>query len=1132
MLNRTFLWLLLFCVSLGVAQEIETPYKSKKVAVQKDTLTIDNVPINKAFFKIEDSQGKIIDTSNYFVDFSKAKLYFKTNFPLQDSVKIRYLKFPDFLTKTYSVYDKNKVIANDNGQLLVFETPSKNKYKPFDGLSTSGSISRGVTIGNNQNATVNSNLDLQIVGKISDRVSLRASIQDSNIPLQEGGYSQKLDEFDQIFIELFSDSWKVKAGDLFIENRSSKFLNFNKKVQGISTHFNFGTPENKTELSASAALVRGQYAKSSFIGQEGNQGPYKLKGNNGELYVLVISGSERVFVNGKLLARGENNDYIIDYNAGEIIFTSLFPISSEMRIVIEYQYSDRNYTRFITYLGGTHQTENWNFGGYLYSESDIKNQPLQQNLSSEQVGVLQQAGDDTALMSAPSAYLDSYSENKILYKKAIVNGIERFVYSNNPNDALYQVKFSFVGINQGNYLLLNSNAIGKIFQYAEPINGIPQGNYSPVTNIIPPTKIQMATFFGKYKPSDNTDVDFEIALSNNDLNLFSSMDDANNKGVATRFDLKKRLQAGSSKFDFFANHQFVQQNFRTIERLYSIEFNRDWNLITPQGNQSLWTAGVRYTSDTNNSLLYQIEKLDFSDSFSGTRHRLDGNFKSKNILITQKSSYLNSNAPASSSAFARNETRFKFQQRKNWIGASSRLEDNQERMVATQQLSPISQLFTEYGLFAGRGDSTRVFTEIGFLRRKNDSLQNGFLQHVSTSNTYYMKSKLIQNKTTNLAVQLNYRRLLFTTNSLPTESSVNARVYYNDSFFNQIIQTNTTYETLSGSIAQQEFTYLEVNQGQGVYAWNDYNNNGVQELQEFEIAPFPDQAKYVRIFLPNQYFLKTHQNKFSQSITLSPSKWINEKGFKKALSHFYNQTSFALDRKEAKTDSFNFNPFDTSSDDLLGINANIRNSLFYNRGKQNHSVTYNYLKNQVKNLLSIGSQENLNSTHQLQYTHLVRKSWLVNSGLTQSDVKSVSDNYSSRNYAIEIASTDVKLTYLFSKSTSLSFFYKNQFKRNVNNGQETLTQNHFGTVFNYSNQQQITFNGEFSLYSNQFNGNSTSPVAFQMLEGLQPGQNSTWRFLLQKKLTQYLDININYQGRKSTNSNSIHTGNVQLRAFF
>ena len=75
-------------------------------------------------------------------------------------------------------------------------------------------------------------------------------------------------------------------------------------------------------------------------------------------------------------------------------------------------------------------------------------------------------------------------------------------------------------------------------------------------------------------------------------------------------------------------------------------------------------------------------------------------------------------------------------------------------------------------------------------------------------------------------------------------------------------------------------------------------------------------------------------------------------------------------------------------------------------------------------------------------------------------------------------------------------------------------------------------NGEFSFYDNRFKGNSMSPVAYQMLEGLQAGQNMTWRLLLQKNLTEFLDININYQGRKSEMSQTIHTGNVQLRAYF
>lgn len=1133
MLKNSFLWMLLFCFSGAFAQEIETSYKNKKIPFSKDTIAIENVSINRSFFKILDKQGNEIDSSFYKVDFQKAKLIFKNDYAVQDSITIQYLKFPEFLTKTYSIYDEKRVVPNEAGELYTVKRDNLKTFKPFDGLNTSGSITRGVTVGNNQNSTVNSNLDLQITGKISNKVSLRASIQDSNIPLQDGGYSQTLDEFDQIFIELFTDKWNIRAGDLFLENRQSQFLNFNKKVQGLAPKFTFGTPENKTEIFAAGAIVRGQYAKSSFTGQEGNQGPYKLRGNNGELYVLVISGSERVFVNGILLKRGENNDYIIDYNAGEIKFTSLFPITSEMRIVVEYQYSDRSFTRFVTYGGATHQAEKWSIGGYLYSENDVKNQPLQQNLSTEQVDILKNAGDNIALMNAPSAYVDSYSENKVLYRKVIVGTVDVFEYSNDQNEVLYNVKFSLVGGNLGNYNLVNNTTVGKIYEYVAPISGVPQGNYEPITRLIAPTKIQIATILGKFNPSEKTSIDFELGLSNNDLNLYSNLDDNNNKGVATKINAKQRLFSGKFNMDAFANYQLIQENFKSIERLFTIEFNRDWNLTTISGNQSLLISGLNFDLKENGTAKYQLEKLDFSDSFSGTRHIVQGLYKKKSIVVQQNSSYLKSSGTLSNTNFLRNQTRAKYHFKKNWIGGSFNLEDNQEKLLATNQFTSLSQRYSEFGAFIGRGDSTKVFAELGYLHRKNDSLQSGILQHVNTSNSYYLKSKLIQNDKTNLSLFVNYRRLIYANAFQPDEPSLNSRLLYTDSFLGQLIQTNTAYETASGTIAQQEYTYLEVNPGQGIYMWNDYNGNGIQELQEFEIAPFPDQAKYVRVFLPNQIFIKTHQNKFSQSITLSPTKWMNEKGFKKLLSYFYNQTAFSLDRKiERDSDHFNLNPFSNSSDNLLGLNTNFRNSLFYNRGKQKHSITYTFLNNRLKNLLSIGSQENSTHSNQLQYTHLLKKSWLLNLDTDASKSSSISDNYASRNFELESYSLQPKVSYLFSSNMSLSLFYEFKDKKNTINAMETLKQKQIGLAFNYSGEKKITINGEFSLFNNAFEGNQLSPVAFQMLEGLQAGKNSTWRLLLQKNLTEYLDININYQGRKSDNSQTIHTGNVQLRAFF
>ncbi len=1123
-----------FCTGL-FAQQIKTFDVSKKIAFSKDTIKLEKTSINSFLFKITDSNLTKIDSSFYKINFSKATLIFNENYiKSTDSITINYQKFPDYLTKEYAIYDSNRLVSNDSDKknLYKIEDNITQKNKPFDGLTTSGIITRGISVGNNQNSVVNSNLDLQITGKLSDKLSIKGSIQDSNLPLRNGGYSQKLTEFDQIFIELMSNNWNIRAGDLFLENRKSKFLNFNKKVQGLFANVNFGKPEKKTNVFASAALVRGQYAKSNFVGQEGNQGPYKLRGQNGELYIIVIAESESVYVNGILLKRGENNDYIIDYNAGEIKFTSLFAITSEMRIAIEYQYTDQNFTRFVSYAGANHEQKNWSIGGFLYSENDLKDQSLQQNLSENQVDILKNAGDNQSLMNSQSAFLDSYSTNKILYKKIESSGISYFEYSNLETDVLYNVKFSLVGNNSGSYVLSNNNAIGKIYQYVVPIAGVLQGNYEPIVKLVAPTQIQIATFLGKYNPSEKTNIDLELGISNNDKNTFSSIDDSENKGFAAKLSFKQRLFSKKWNIDAFANYQLIQKTYATIERLFTIEFNRDWNLTTFSGNQSYLVSGLNFELPNAGKLTYQIENLNFSENFNGNRHLINGLFKFEKVTIQNQGSFLKSDGNYSTTRFIRNQTQTKFNFNKNWVGANFRLEDNSEKLKSNNLLSNLSQRFLEYGLFVGRGDSTKVFLELGYLNRINDSLQNNFLRRVNKSNSFYLKSKLIKTEKSELSIFVNYRTLKFENPLIPKQNSLNSRLLFNDRFFKDLVQSTTNFETVSGTIAQQEFTYLEVAPTLGVYTWNDYNANGIQELQEFEIAPFKDLAKYVRVFLPNQIFIKTHQNKFSQSFIINPNNWQNEKGFKKILSYFYNQTTYSIDRKiKRKNDDFDLNPF-KESQDLLGLNANFRNSLAYNRGKQKHSVTYSYINNKSKSLLSVGAIENNIDSQELQYSHLFQKTWLFDLDTKLINTETKSENYASRNFEIATNFFAPKISYLFNTNASLDVFYEYQNKKNTIGEFETLKQTKFGTSFNYTNDKKFTANGEFSLIENKFVGDELSPVAFQMLEGLQSGRNLTWRLLLQKNLTQYLDLNINYQGRKSELNETIHTGNVQLRAFF
>jgi len=1133
-LTVAFICFLMCCCAL--AQEQSSNYITKKVAV-KDTIFIDSVSINPSRFLVKTKQNVVIDSSKYKVDFAKSILIFKEKITT-DSITIYYLKYPDYITKTYKQLDESIIVENTSNIQRLYklnQSTTKNTFTPFEGLNTSGSISRGVTVGNNQNSVLNSELDLQISGKLSDKVTLRASIQDANIPLQENGYSQRLDEFDQVFIEVFSEDWNIRAGDIDLQNTNSYFANFTKRVQGLSVNVLFDKEESKSNLFASGAMVRGQFTTSQFTAQEGNQGPYKLRGPNSELYVLIVSGSETVYVNGLPIVRGEDKDYIIDYNAGEIIFNSTFPITSEMRITVDYQYSERNFSRFIVYGGGAYETEKLKLGVSVYSETDAKNQPLQQNLSTEQVQILANAGDDKSLMIAPSDVPEVYSDNRILYKKELIDGVEAFVFSNDPNDELFSVKFTLVGLNQGDYIISNANAITNIFEYVAPINGEPQGNYAPIVQLIAPSQLQVAMVNGTYKPTEKTDIYFELAGSKNDQNLFSSLDDANNDGFAGKIKVNQHIIKNDSLWSLkaFLDADLIQQNFKTIQRLYYAEFNRDWNLENPLGNQNLLSSGLELIHPEKGIASYKFEHLGYSENFNGNRHSIFANLQVGKFNIFTISSIMANEGELSTSSFFRTFNRVTYSFNRQWVGTKLASENNKQQDIATDELTNLSQKFSAYDVFYGIGDSTKVFVEAGYKYRINDSLRANRLERVNRSSTYYFKSKLIQNANTNLGIYVNYRTLKHEDQSIEDEQSLNSRMNYNQNLFKQIVQWNTIFESNSGTLPLQDFTYIQVDPGQGTYTWIDYNSNGIQELNEFEIAQFQDQGEYIRVLLPNQVFVKTHQNRLSQTLTINPQQWaVDDHKSKQFWSHFYNQTSYLIDRKIRREGNFDFNPFSSNEEDQLAFNRNFRNVLFLNRGKQHYTTSYTYLSNSNRSVLSIGFQENKLKSHQLNFNHKFAENWLINLNSSLEFNESLSQNFVSRNYNIDEVRLQPKLSYLFNENARFDMFYQYTTKDNTIGNMETLKQSNYGVSFTYNNVQKIALTGEINFFQNEFEGNPNTPVSYQMLEGLQPGKNFTWSLLAQKKLTKFLDLNFNYFGRKTETSKTIHTGTIQLKAYF
>ena len=342
------------------------------------------------------------------------------------------------------------------------------------------------------------------------------------------------------------------------------------------------------------ALARGRFARNEIQATEGLQGPYRLSGARNEQFIVVVSGTEVVFVDGKKLTRGYQADYTIDYNLGEISFTPKILLGQNSRIVVEFQYTDRFYSRAVAATSAFAEKGKSHFFASAYSESDLKAQPIQQDLSVfdstrglDARGIMAIAGDNAGLAVLPSAKKqNAFSPNSPNYILKDSAGFIFYQYASIPDTGLvyFSVAFNFVGQGKGRYILSGSAANGKVYRFVGENAGVGLGDYEPITQLQTPNRLNLSEAGWVYKINKGNAIKLSGALSSQDKNLFSSIDDADNKGKAVFLEwkqqsvLKRTRDTGLNwKISNKLEAEWAGANFNTVERFRDVEFGRQWD---------------------------------------------------------------------------------------------------------------------------------------------------------------------------------------------------------------------------------------------------------------------------------------------------------------------------------------------------------------------------------------------------------------------------------------------------------------------------------------------------------------------------------------------------------------------------
>lgn len=1124
--------------------------RQKTFKTNTDSLKIDTLSIIPNTFSIA-----YVAASDYRLDFVKAILYWKKK-PDADSVIITYRVFPYKLNPVAQRMSYDSVVNNFFVKPFGNDDGLTNKQRgifDFGTLKAEGSLGRQIGFGNSQDAVINSTLNLQLSGMLGDSIEIQAAITDNNIPIQPDGNTQQLNEFDQVFLQFKKKGWQLNLGDIDIRQNQSYFLNFYKRLQGIAFQTTNRISKNVTSKTlASGSVAKGKFTRNIINALEGNQGPYRLRGANNEFFFIVLANTERVFIDGQLLQRGEDQDYVINYNSAEITFTPRRMITKDSRIQVEFEYADRNFLNANLYLSQEFEiNKKLKIRIGAFNNSDAKNSSINQVLDPIQKQFLSDLGDSIQQALYPAAILDTFAAGKILYEKIYV-GLDSFYrYSIDPLLARYNLSFVEVGQSKGDYIPDFNGANGKVYRYIAPIAGIKQGSYAPVQILVTPKKQQLINLGVDYAIDKNTLLKTEIATSNNDVNTLSVKNNGDDRGWAGKFQLTnaKMLRAAKQlQLNTSLDYEFVQKKFRPLERLRGIEFTRDWGLaltsVPIAVDENIIKAKIGLRDKNNHTISYQLINYNRSDKYNGFQNTVLHSASWNGWQFNNQFMITNYTSLNDKGSFLRPllDLSKQFKKLDNWkVGFQYALEQNITRFKTTDTLVPLAFSFDSYSVYLKSDESKRNKHAITFFTRSDKYPVGKTLIRGDRSYNLNLQTELLANPKRQFYLNTTFRKLrVYNTliSKQKEDETILGRAEYVMNEWKGLLTGTILYEVGAGQEQRRDFAYLEVPAGTGQYAWIDYNSDGVQELNEFELAAFPDQAKYIRILTPTNDFIKANFITFNYSLNISPKSLLNSadlKGIKKLLSRMNFVTSLQTSKKSVAKGSFEFNPFkyDVTDTALVTLNTTFLNTLSFNRFSSKWGFDLSNLRSNGKSLLTYGYESRKLNDWIVKWRWNISRSLLLSMNGKKGANTLLTPQFANRNYQLSVYSAEPFITFIRGTSFRIVSGYKFESKKNIPAfGGEKSTSNSVNIESKYNILQNSSVTGKFTFNNISYNSPANTTVSYIMLDGLLPGKNFLWSLGFSKRLLNNLELNFLYDGRKAGTSKTVHVGRAAITALF